>query len=69
LSVSNFEKNKSFKRKQIDFHFQNLKPCGLADLTASTASEAVAHISIWRNDFFLVSAATSTIAQIRCHLN
>jgi hypothetical protein len=42
-----------------------LKPCGIADLTASTASEAVAHITISRNDFFLVSAATSTIDQIR----
>jgi hypothetical protein len=56
----------------IDFTFENLKPFGIADLTASTASEAAAHIPIptmaGRNDFFLVPAATSTIAQFRFNL-
>ena len=37
----------------------------LADLTASTASDAVPHRRLLRNDIFLVAAATSTIAQLR----
>jgi hypothetical protein len=32
------------QRIPIGFRFENLKPCGIADLTASAASEAVAHI-------------------------
>jgi hypothetical protein len=36
-------------------------PCGIADLTASTVSNAVPHSQLLRNDIFRVAAATSTI--------
>jgi hypothetical protein len=36
-------------------------PCGIADLTASTVSNAVPHRQLLRNDIFRVAAATSTI--------
>jgi hypothetical protein len=67
LSVSNFQNKFLLLQKgfQSILPFENLKPCGIADLTASTASEAVVHISISRNDFFLVSSATATIAQLK----
>jgi hypothetical protein len=42
-----------------------LKPVGIADLTASTASDAMPHSPLLRNSGFLVAAATSTIAQVR----
>jgi hypothetical protein len=44
--------------------FLNLKPCGIADLNASTASDTVWHRQLERNDIFLVSAETWTIAQL-----
>ena len=45
--------------------FQNFKPDRIADLTASTASNAQPHKRLWRQRIFLVYAATSTIAQLR----
>jgi hypothetical protein len=41
----------------------NVKPVGIADLTASTASDAFPHSSLKRKAIFLVSAASSIIAQ------
>ena len=68
LSVSNI-KNGSFCLIFEEFcRFIFLKfetPPGIADLTASTASDAVPHSQLWRNGIFLVAAATSTIAQLR----
>jgi len=48
MSVSNF-KNMGFRNnfKGFDsFKFLNLKPVGIADLTASTASDAIPHSSL-----------------------
>jgi hypothetical protein len=44
-----------------------LKPFGLADTTASMASDVIPHKKLWRNYIFLVSAAISTIAQLMMH--
>jgi hypothetical protein len=50
----------------IDLYFSNFEtPPGIADLTASTALDAVPHSLLRRNDICLVAAATSTIAQLR----
>jgi len=45
LSVKNFEKIVFifYLRMLIYFKFQNLKPFGIADLTASTASNVLPH--------------------------
>jgi hypothetical protein len=48
----------------VQLNFQNLKPFGIADLTTSTALDAVPHSQLSRDDICLVAAATSTIAQL-----
>ena len=44
--------------KYLYLYFKNLKPFGIADLTASTASDDVPHSWLLRNNIFLVSTAT-----------
>ena len=55
--------------RYVDLNFNKLKPCGISDFTASTASDAVPHSSLQRNDIFLVSAANLKLAQFTSNTN
>ena len=52
-----------FLREFYQLNIFNLKPFGLADLTASTVLDVVPHSTLWRNANCRVAAATSTSAQ------
>jgi len=49
---------KMFSKDLNRMIFQNLKPVGTADFTASTASDAIPHSSLLRDSIFLVATAT-----------